>query len=182
MCLYCGMITTVSSLLLSPFMCCCALGSVVSDSLDYCWQASSVHGIFQAKVLAWIAISFSRGSSRPRNGGCVSCVSCIVFTCWAIRKSPHRERFFFFLVMNFKIYSFSNFHIRSAVLLTVVAKLYIISPWLVLHYNWKFLLFFLTPSACSTSPPAMFSLLFVSHLFTDLTEVTVKLKTTFIEV
>ena len=28
---------------------------------------SSIHGIFQAKVLEWIAISFSRGSSRPRN-------------------------------------------------------------------------------------------------------------------
>ena len=29
---------------------------------------SSVHGIFQARVLEWVAISFSRGSSRPRDG------------------------------------------------------------------------------------------------------------------
>ena len=29
-------------------------------------QGSSVHGIFQARVLEWIAISFSRGSSQPR--------------------------------------------------------------------------------------------------------------------
>ena len=28
---------------------------------------SSVHGIFQARVLEWTAISFSRGSSRPRD-------------------------------------------------------------------------------------------------------------------
>ena len=28
---------------------------------------SSVHGIFQARVLEWVAISFSRGSSRPRD-------------------------------------------------------------------------------------------------------------------
>ena len=28
---------------------------------------SSVHGIFQARILEWIAISFSRGSSQPRN-------------------------------------------------------------------------------------------------------------------
>ena len=43
--------------------------------------------------------------------------------------SHHTERgFFFFLVMNFKIYSFGNFQIHSAVLLTVVAKLCIISP------------------------------------------------------
>ena len=28
---------------------------------------SSVHGIFQARILEWVAISFSRGSSRPRD-------------------------------------------------------------------------------------------------------------------
>ena len=36
----------------------------------------------------WVALSFSRGSSRPRDRTCVSCVSCIVsrfFTLWAIR-------------------------------------------------------------------------------------------------
>ena len=33
---------------------------------------SSIHGIFQARVLEWIAISFSRGSSRPRNRSWVS--------------------------------------------------------------------------------------------------------------
>ena len=33
------------------------------DPMDYSLSASSVHGIFQARVLEWIAISFSRGSS-----------------------------------------------------------------------------------------------------------------------
>ena len=37
------------------------------DPMDYSLSGSSVHGIFQARVLEWIAISFSRGSSRPRN-------------------------------------------------------------------------------------------------------------------
>ena len=37
---------------------------------------SSVHGIFQARVLEWVAISFSRGSSQPRDQTCVSCHSC----------------------------------------------------------------------------------------------------------
>ena len=32
---------------------------------------------FQAKILEWVAISFSRGSSRPRTRICLSCVSCI---------------------------------------------------------------------------------------------------------
>ena len=34
----------------------------------------SIHGIFQARVLGWIAISFSRGSSRPSNRTRVSCI------------------------------------------------------------------------------------------------------------
>ena len=43
--------------------------SVVSDSLaDHSLPGSSVHEIFQARMLEWVAISFSRGSSRPRLG------------------------------------------------------------------------------------------------------------------
>ena len=34
----------------------------------------SVHGIFQARVLEWGAISFSRGSSQPRDRTLVSCI------------------------------------------------------------------------------------------------------------
>ena len=44
--------------------------SVVSDSLrpvDCSPPSSSVHGIFQARILEWVAISFSRGSFRPRD-------------------------------------------------------------------------------------------------------------------
>ena len=39
---------------------------------------SSVPGISQARILEWVAISFSSGSSQPRDRTCVSCVSCIV--------------------------------------------------------------------------------------------------------
>ena len=38
---------------------------------------SSVRGIFQARILEWVVISSSRGSSWPRDWTCVSCVSCI---------------------------------------------------------------------------------------------------------
>ena len=37
------------------------------DPMDYSPPGSSVHGIFQAITLEWVAISFSRGSSSPRN-------------------------------------------------------------------------------------------------------------------
>ena len=36
---------------------------------------SSVHGILQARILEWVPISFSRGSSQPRDQTRVSCVS-----------------------------------------------------------------------------------------------------------
>ena len=38
---------------------------------------SSVHEIFQAKMLEWVAVSYSRGSSRPRDRTHVSCIFCI---------------------------------------------------------------------------------------------------------
>ena len=37
------------------------------DPMDCSLSGSSIHGIFQARVLEWIAISFSRGSSQPKN-------------------------------------------------------------------------------------------------------------------
>ena len=40
--------------------------SVVSDSLLEL-PCSSVHGILQARLLEWVAISFFRGSSQPRD-------------------------------------------------------------------------------------------------------------------
>ena len=45
--------------------------------MDCSPPGSSVHGILQAKVLEWVAISFSRGSSQPKDRTCVSYVSCI---------------------------------------------------------------------------------------------------------
>ena len=38
---------------------------------------SSVHGILQARILEWVATSFFRGSSRPRDGTHIYCISCI---------------------------------------------------------------------------------------------------------
>ena len=41
---------------------------------------SSVHGILQARILEWIAILFSRGSSRPRDQILLSCIAGRFFT------------------------------------------------------------------------------------------------------
>ena len=47
------------------------------DSMDCSPPGSSVHGIFQARILEWVAISYSRGSSRPRDQTHISCIFCI---------------------------------------------------------------------------------------------------------
>ena len=39
--------------------------------------SSSVHWIFQARILEWAAVSYSRGSFQPRDGTRISCVSCL---------------------------------------------------------------------------------------------------------
>ena len=45
--------------------------------MDYDLPGSSVHGIFQARILEWVAIYFSKGSSQPRDRTHVPSISCI---------------------------------------------------------------------------------------------------------
>ena len=49
---------------------------------------SSVHGILQARILGWVAIPFSRGSSRPRDQSLVSCIGSQVLHCLSHQGSP----------------------------------------------------------------------------------------------
>ena len=61
------------------------------NSMDCSPPGSSVYGILQAKILVWVAISFSRGSPQPRDWTQVSCIVGKFFTIWATReakKSP----------------------------------------------------------------------------------------------
>ena len=57
------------------------------DPMDCSLPGSSVHGIFQARVLEWVAISFSRGSSWPGNWTQVSHIAGRRFTIWATREA-----------------------------------------------------------------------------------------------
>ena len=47
------------------------------DLMDCSSPGSSVRGIFQAKILEWVAMCFSRGSSWPRDQNCICWVFCI---------------------------------------------------------------------------------------------------------
>ena len=56
------------------------------DPMD-CSLPGSIHEIFQARILEWVAISFSRRSSRPRDRTWVSRIAGRRFTVWATREA-----------------------------------------------------------------------------------------------
>ena len=62
--------------------CCCYIQSCLTlwDPIDYSPPGCSVHWISQARILEWVAISFSRGSSRPRDRAHISCLAGRSFT------------------------------------------------------------------------------------------------------
>ena len=56
--------------------------------MDCSPPGSSVHGISQARMLEWVAISFSRGSSWPWDRNWVSHIADRFHTTWATREAP----------------------------------------------------------------------------------------------
>ena len=70
------------------------------DPMDCSLPGSSVHGIFQAKILEWGAISFFRRSSQPRDRTQVSRIAGRHFTIWATREAG--------LLVYFKLNTFKS--------------------------------------------------------------------------
>ena len=70
----------------------CVSCSVVSDSLWHPMDCSplgfSVHGILQTRILEWVAIPFSRGSSQPRDRTQASCIAGRFFYQLSYQGSP----------------------------------------------------------------------------------------------
>ena len=52
------------------------------NSMDCSLLGSSVHGLLHARILEWVAISFSRGSSWPRDRTHVSCIGRLIISCY----------------------------------------------------------------------------------------------------
>ena len=55
--------------------------------MDYSPLGSSIHGILQARIMEWVAIPFSRGSSQPRDQTQVSHMAGRFFIIWATREA-----------------------------------------------------------------------------------------------
>ena len=66
-------------------LCVCVCCLAVSDSFVTSLPGPSVHWILQARILEWVANSFSRRSSWLRDRTQVSCIAGTFFTIWATR-------------------------------------------------------------------------------------------------
>ena len=60
--------------------------------MDRSLPGSSVHGILQARILEWVAIPFSRGSSQARDQTQDSWVAGRFFTIWATREAQSEPK------------------------------------------------------------------------------------------
>ena len=93
------------------------------DSMDCSPQGSSVHRVLQARILEAVAISFSRGSSQPRDWTQFSCVESRLFTVRATWEAY--ISFYRFLLIN------------SSLLFLVSSSLMVISPFISTNFQRK---------------------------------------------
>ena len=64
------------------------------NPIDCSPPGPSVHGILQARIIEWVAMPSCRGSSQPRDGTSVFCISCVeggFFTHWATWEAPPKS-------------------------------------------------------------------------------------------
>ena len=64
---------------------------ILCNPMVYSPSGSSVHGIIHARILEWVAISFSRSSSQLKDWTQVSCIAGIFFTCKPPGKPPKKQ-------------------------------------------------------------------------------------------
>ena len=88
------LVTRSTSPLASRRPCCCCLVTqsclTLCDPMDSSPPGSPICGVSQERILQWVAISFSRGSSRPRDQTHVSCIGRRVLYQWAAWEAPRR--------------------------------------------------------------------------------------------
>ena len=93
--------------------------------MDCSPPGSPFHGVLQARILEWVAISFSRWSSQPKDWTQVSHIAGRHFTIWATRKAP--IILWIYIKLNLHVY-----HCAQIVLLRVTNSNWDVGLWLIL--------------------------------------------------
>ena len=76
--------------IMHPFLS-CEWVKVTQSCPTFCNPDYTVHGILQARILEWVAVSFSRESSQPRDWTQVSSIEGWFFTSWATREAVTQD-------------------------------------------------------------------------------------------
>ena len=111
-----------------------------SYPMDCSPPGSFVPGIFQPRVLKRIAISFSRGSSWPRDRTRVSCIAGGFFTNWAIREAHEGQSGLLSLPMYGGIPSKMTLTETPGIIFDqmVQSSQYIIMKWTITDFRWNY--------------------------------------------
>ena len=113
--------------------------------LDCSLPGYSVHGILQARILEWVAISFSRGSSQPRDQTCYSCIGRQILYHWGTREALYNYFSENLVISQYYLFVFILQFIHS-----VLSN----SLWLHELQHTRFPCPSPTPRACSNSCPS----------------------------
>ena len=90
------------------------------DPVDCSLPSSPIHGILQARILEWVAISFSRGSSLPRDRTRVSYTGGRRFNFWASREAQDLIKYSYKMIDRLYKICIANF--RETVVLFVLSS------------------------------------------------------------
>ena len=100
--------------------------------MDCSLSGSSVHGISEARILEWVAISFCRGSSRTRYQTHISCISAIgrwILYHWATREAWNHSVLSFYNWFT----SLSIISLRFMYVVAFVRIPFLFEGWIVFH-------------------------------------------------
>ena len=122
----------VWSATLTSLACVCAQSCLtLCNPVDCSPPGSSVHGISQARILEWVAISSSRGFSRPRTQTHVFCLSCTAGRFFTIKPSGKPQ-------LHFKYWNFQCLYVQQKVNETGPRNMcFLIFQMILVHTNMR---------------------------------------------
>ena len=85
-----------------------------------------VHGILQARILEWVAVPFSRGSSQPRDRTQVSHIAGRFFTSWATREAFYIPTSNVYELQFLCILTYTSYYLTLTIAILVSEKWYLI--------------------------------------------------------
>ena len=98
------------------------------DPMDCSLPGPPVHGILQARILEWVAISFFRGSSQLRNWTQISCLAGGFFTIRATRKA--HSKVYIHIICLLPVYKRSRFNICNGIMEVIYRHVFANDPYL----------------------------------------------------